>query len=287
MTTNAATLLGAVGASTTPPDTFWASKGALTLAVVIPLVIVVISLVSWIGYKRTLVRRRVASLAAATPVSPTPLIASIRVVAVTEVPAKFEEDQTMRKVRDFWSPISPGPPELHVEYKNLEVAIGTAVDPTATRLPLLARDASGFFYDSDHPSTPSSDVTEKTLSSSSSVDRDASSASPEAEPVEDVAHHGHNPTNPVVGNGGACTRPSTPISVRTVCTLTSISSVNTLETPKGANHRQRPVLGTVNQIPVIRIIEATPERSEKLYGYTQRFNSRAITTRQARLQNLI
>jgi len=286
---SAPTLLNAVGASTTTPATPWTSKGALALAVVIPLVVVVILLVAWVAYKATLVRRRADSLATPTPVSPTPLIANIRVVAVTEIPAKFEGDETMRRVRDFWSPISPGPPELHVEYKNLEVAIGTAVDPTATHLPLLARDESGFFYDSDHPPTPGSDITEYTLRSPSSVDRDASSAASEAGHVEDVAHHGHILTNPVVDNGGVCTRPSTPISVRTVCTLTSIGSslsLSTLETPK-ANRRQRPVLEAANQIPVIRIIEATPERPEKLCGYVQRFNSRAITTRQARLQNLI
>lgn len=289
MITTAATLLDAVGASTTTPATLWTSKGALALAVVIPLVVVVIPLIAWVAYKMNLVPRRIDSLTAPTPVSPTPLIANIRVVAVTEVPAKFEEDETMRGVRDFWSPISPGPPELHVEYKNLEVAIGTAVDPTATHLPLLARDASGFFYDSEHPVAPGSDIAGYTLRSPS-VDRDASSAASEAGHVEDVTHHEHIPTNPVVDNGGVCTRPSTPISVRTVCTLTSISSspsLNSLETPKGADHFQRTVLGAVNQIPMIRITEATPERSEKLCGHAQRFNSRAITPRQARLQNLI
>lgn len=283
------TLLDAIGASTMTPATLWASKGALALAVIIPLVAVVIPLIAWFAYKTNLVPRRTDSLAAPTPVSPTPLIANIRVVAVTEVPAKFEEDETMRGVRDFWSPISPGPPELHVEYKNMDTAIGTAVNPTATHLPLLARDASGFFYDSDHPAALGSDIAGYTLRSPS-VDQDASSAAPEAGRVEDVAHHEHIPTNSVVDNRGVCTRPSTPISVRTVCTLTSISSsssLNSLETPKEADHFQRTVLVTVNQIPVIRITEATPERSEKLCGHAQRFNSRAITPRQARLQNLI
>jgi len=136
MTTNAVTLLDAVGTTTATPSTPQTFKGSLALAIFIPLVAVVISLVSWAAYK-TIVRRRADSPVTPTPVSPTPLIASIRVVAVTEVPAKFEEDETMRKVRDFWSPISPGPPELHVEYKNMEVAIGTAVDPATTHLPLL------------------------------------------------------------------------------------------------------------------------------------------------------
>jgi hypothetical protein len=289
-TPTAVTLLDAVVASTTTPATFWTSKGALTLAVAIPLVAVVILLIAWAAYRTTLTRRRTNSLATPTPLSPTPLIASIRVVAVTEVPAKFEEDETMRKVGDFWSPISPGPPELHVEYKNLEVAIGTAVDPATTHLPLLARDASGFFYDSDHQTaTTGSDITEYTLKNPP-VDQGASPAAPEAEHVEDVAHHKHISTIPVVDDGGVCTRPSTPISVRTVCTLTTISSslsLNSIETTKGASHCKRPVLGAANQIPVIRIIEATPERSEKLYGLAQRFNSRAITQRQARLQNLI
>ena len=290
MTTTAVTLLDVVGKSTTTPSTPQTFKGFLTFAIVIPLVAVVISLVAWATYK-TIVRRRADSQATLTPVSPTPLIASIRVVAVTEVPAKFEEDETMRKVRDFWSPISPGPPELHVEYKNMEVAIGTAVNPATTHLPLLARDASGFFYDSDHPSaSPGSDTSEDTLRSPSSVDGDASPTPPEVENVENVVHHKHIATVPVVDDEGVCARPSTPISVRTVCTLTSVSSslsLNSLETSKGAGHCQRSVLGMANQIPVIRITEATPERSEKLYGLAQRFNSRAITPRQARLQNLI
>lgn len=290
MITTAATLLNAAGTSTTTPSTPQTSNVSLTLALVIPLVAVVISLVAWAAYK-TIVRRRVDSLPTPTPVSPTPLIASIRVVAVTEVPAKFEEDETMRRVRDFWSPISPGPPELHVEYKNMEVEIGTAVDPGTTHLPLLARDASGFFYDSEHPpSTPGSDTSDSTLRSPSSMDGDASPATPEAEIAEGVVHHKQIPTVPVVDDKGVSTRPSTPISVRTVCTLTSISSslsLNSLETSKGASHCQRPVLGMANQIPVIRITEATPERSEKLCGFAQRFNSRAITPRQAKLQNLI
>ena len=122
------------------------------------------------------------------------------------------------------------------------------------------------------------------------MDGDASPATPEAEIAEGVVHHKQIPTVPVVDDKGVSTRPSTPISVRTVCTLTSISSslsLNSLETSKGASHCQRPVLGMANQIPVIRITEATPERSEKLCGFAQRFNSRAITPRQAKLQNLI
>jgi len=287
-TTTPAALFDAVGASTTTPAALRIPNSTLTLAVVIPLVALLIPLVAWAVYKTILVRRRAASLAAPTPVSPTPLIASIRVVAVTEVPVRFEEDETMRKVHDFWSPISPGPPELHVEYKNLEVAIGSAVNPATTHLPLLARDASGFFCDLDYtPATPRAGGPEYTLRSPS-VDRDTSPASPEVEHTDEAAYQDRASTVAVVDEGGICSSPSTPKSVRTMCTLTSISSslsLHPFETPTKAIRRQ---VMTLEPVPVIKVIEATPERSErKPQGYTQRFNSRAITPRQARLQNLI
>ena len=280
--TTETTLLDAVGVSKMTPAALWIPASVITLAVVIPLV-------AWTAYKTILTRCRAASLTAPSPVSPTPLIASIRVVAVTEIPAKFEEDKTMRSVRVFWSPISPGPPELHVEYKNLDVAIGTAVDPTTTRLPLLARDASGFFYDSDHsPATPSAGMTEYTLKSPPSVDLDASAAAHEAESTDEAVHHGRFSTILVVNEGAVCTPPSTPKSARTMCTLTSASnslSLHSLEAPTKAIRRQ---VTTSEQIPVIRIIGATPERAEKKpQRYAQRFNSRAITPRQVRLQNMI
>jgi hypothetical protein len=76
--------------------------------------------------------------------------------------------------------------------------------------------------------------------------------------------------------------------VRTICTLTSVGSSLSLQSLEEASRDQRSVLATANQIPVIKITEATPERFEKKpQGYAQRFNSRAITPRQARLQNLI
>jgi hypothetical protein len=184
-TTTATALLDAVDASTTTPAALWIPTKITILAVVIPLIALVVPLVV---YKTIIGRRRAASLAASAPMSPTPLISSIRVVAVTEVPAKFEQDEAMKSVRDFWSPISPGPPELHVEYKNLEVAIGTVVNPATTHLPLLARDASGFFYDSDHPpATSSTGTTGHTLKGPPSVDRDAPDAVPDAEPVDDAS----------------------------------------------------------------------------------------------------
>ena len=273
-----AALLGTVDASTTAPAAISISKSAIALAVIIPLVALVISLVAWTARKT---RRRAASLAAPTPVSPQPLITSIRVVAVTEVPAKVEEDKTMRSVRDFWSPISPGPPELHVEYKNLEVAIGTAVDPVTTHLALLPRDESGFFYDSDHPpASPGTGNVEYTLKSPPPVDRDVSDT-PEAGHADEASHHEPISMVPVVDNAEIRTPPQTP-------KLSSSPDLHSLETPKKGSRGQRSVLGTANQVPVIRIIEATPERSEKKsQGYSQRFNSRAITPRQARLQNLI
>ena len=292
VTTTPATLLATDSASTTTPAALQISKGTIILAVVITLVALVIPLVVWAAYKKILARRRAASSPAPTPVSPMPLLASVRVVAATEVPAKFKEDQTMKSVRDFWSPISPGPPELHVEYKNLEVPIGTTVDPATTHLPLLTRDTSGFFYDSDHqPATPSTDTSEYTLKTPPSVNQGASPAAPEAQAVDQTPHHGGITTVPVVNDGGGCTRPSTPTSVRTVCTLASVSSslsLHQVETPKEHSHSQRSVLGTVNWVPAIQIVEPTPEPAEKkLQGYAQRFNSRALTPKQAKLQNLI
>jgi hypothetical protein len=277
-------LLSIVSGSTTTPSQLWVPVCVLVLIVVVPLVILV-------AYKAVLAHRRAASFATPSPVSPTPLITNIRVVAVTEVPARFEGDETMRSVRDFWSPISPGLPELHVEYKNMEVEIGTAVDPATTHLPLLARNTSGFFYDLDHvPATPRAGTTEYTPRSPPSVGLDGPAAAPEDEPT-DQADHERISTVPVLNEEGICTPPSTPNSVRTMCTLTSVSSslsLYALETPTKASRRQRSVLGTANGIPVIRIIEATPERYEKkAQGYVQRFNSRAITPKQAKLQNLI
>ena len=282
-TTTEATLLDTVGVSKTTPVTLWILASVITLAIVT-------SLVAWTAYKMIIGRRRAASFMAPSSVSPTPLITNIRVVAVTEVPAKFEEDETMKSVRDFWSPISPGPPELHVEYKNLDISIGTVVDPTTTRLPLLARDASGFFYDSDHlPATQSAGMTECTLKGPPSSDLGVSTPAPEAELTDEAAHHTRISVAPVMEERGVGTPPSTSKSVRTMCTLTSISSLSmhSVETPTEASSGQRSVLATVNRIPVIRIIEASPERSEKAHGCAHRFNSRAITPKQARLQNLI
>ena len=276
--------------TTTTPVAPEISRSTLTLAVVIPLVALFITLTAWVAYKMILARRRAAFLMAPTPVSPTPLITGIRAVTVTGVPAK-DVDEGMKSAHRFWSPVSPGSPDLRAEYKNLGVAMGKTLDPATVHLPLVVRDASGFFYDSDHPpTTPSTGITKYTLSPPS-VDRDAPSAAPGAEPTSAAAHHERISTIPVVDEEGSCTRPSTPKSVRTICTLTSVTSslsLHSLETQKEASRYQRPVLSTVNQIPVIKIVEATPERIEKeRQGYVQRFNSRAITPRQARLQNLI
>ena len=288
-TTTAAALLDTVGAPTKTPAALRIPTGVIILAVVIPLVALAVLLVA---YKTIIACRRASSLTTATTIPPMPLIASIRVVAVTEVPAKIEQDKAMKSVRDFWSPISPGPPELHVDYKNLEVAVGTTVDPATTRLPLLTRDASGFFYDSDHlPATTSTGITEYALKGPPPVDRDASSAAPETEPVDEIAHHKPISAVSVIDDRELCSRPSTPKSVRrTVCTLKSISSspkLRSLETATEAAHYPRPVLRTVNRVPVIRIIKATPEQSEKGDGYTQQFNSRTITPRQERIQDPI
>ena len=263
------------------------SRTTLALAVVIPLVALLAALAAWVAYKTILVRRRSPPFMTPTPVSPMPLIMNTRAVPVIDVSAK-SEDERMKSVRGFWSPVSPGSPDLRVEYKNLSVAVGTTLGPPTTHLPLVGRDASGFFYNSDHPrATPSTGITKYTLSPPSS-DHDPSSAASGAEPTDAAVHHELISTIPVVDEGGACTRPSTPESVRTICTLTSVSSslsLQSLETPKG--HR-RPVLATANQVPVIKIVEATPERFEKeRQGFVQRFNSRAISPRQARLQNLI
>ena len=263
------------------------SRSTLALAVVIPLVALFAALAAWVVYKTIRVRRRSPPFMTPTPVSPTPLIMSTRAVPVIEVPAK-SEDARMKSVRSFWSPVSAGSPDLRVEYKNPGVAIGTALDPTTTHLPLVGRNASGFFYNSEPPpANPSTVITKYTLSHPS-LNHDSSSAASGTEPTNAAAHHEPVSTIPVVDEGGVCTRPSTPESVRTICTLTSVSSslsLRSLKTPKG---HQRPVLATANQVPVIKIVEATPERFEKeRQGFVQRFNSRAISPRQARLQNLI
>jgi hypothetical protein len=184
----------------------------------------VVPLVAWTIYKTVLVHWRAASCAAPAPVFPAP---HIYVIATTEVLAKFEGDETMGSVRDFWSPISPGPPGLHVKYKNLEVVIGTAVDPATTHLPLLTRDTSRFFYDSDHsPVTPSAGITTYTLRSTLSAVWDAL--------TNQTAHHECTSATPAMNEADTRTPLSTPESVRTVCTL----SLHPLETPTKATCRQ-------------------------------------------------
>ena len=275
------------GSSTTTSSAPRISSSTLALAVVIPLVALFIALAAWVAYKTILVRRRSPAFMTLAPVSPTPLIMSTRVVPVIGVPAK-SEDERMKSARGFWSPVSPGPPDLRVEYKNLGVAIGTTLDPATTHFQLRGCDASGFFYDSDHPpATPSTGMTKYTLSPPF-VGHNPLSAAPGAEPTDTATHHERISTIPVVEEGGLCTRPSTPKSVRTICTLTSVSSSLSLHSPETPKGHQRSVLATANRVPVIKIVEATPERFEKeSQGYVQRFNSRAITPRQARLQNLI
>lgn len=76
------------------------------------------------------------------PLSPT----SIRIVGVSEIPDAVEDNQSMANVRNPWSPINPGFPEIGlVDFSRSEVQPGTRVDASQTHLPIAERNESGFF----------------------------------------------------------------------------------------------------------------------------------------------